>query len=81
MSRNLTELVKVNISGKRTLVISHNKKEDKILIGQQIHTHDEEGRPMNFFLKGALNIPTEMIKDVRDAIDEAIKELEKYILR
>ena len=73
--RNLKEIARVEVTDKRTIVISHNKKEDKVLIGQQIHTKDEEGKPMNFFLKGALNIPSEMLPEVGEAIDKAIEEL------
>ncbi len=74
--RNLKEIARVEVTDKRTIVISHNKKEDKVLIGQQIHTKDEEGKPMNFFLKGALNIPAEMLPKVSEAINEAIDELD-----
>lgn len=74
--RNLKEIVRVKVTDKRTIVISHNEQEDKIIIGQQIHTVDEEGKPMNFFLKGALNIPAEMLPKVGEAINEAIDELD-----
>jgi hypothetical protein len=74
--RNLKEIVRVKVTDKRTIVISHNEQEDKIIIGQQIHTVDEEGKPMNFFLKGALNIPAEMLPKVSEAINEAIDELD-----
>lgn len=74
--RNLKEIVRVKVTDKRTIIISHNEQEDKIIIGQQIHTVDEEGKPMNFFLKGALNIPAEMLPKVSEAINEAIDELD-----
>ena len=74
--RNLKEIVRIKVTDKRTIVISHNEQEDKIIIGQQIHTVDEEGKPMNFFLKGALNIPAEMLPKVSEAINEAIEELD-----
>ena len=74
--RNLKEIVRVKVTDKRTIVISHNEREDKIIIGQQIHTKDEEGKPMNFFLKGALNIPAEMLPKVSEAINEVIDELD-----
>lgn len=73
--RNLKEIVRVKVTDRRTIVISHNEREDKIIIGQQIHTIDEEGKPMNFFLKGALNIPAEMLPKVSEVINEAIDEL------
>jgi len=74
--RTLKEIVRVKVTDKRTIVISHNEQEDKIIIGQQIHTVDEEGKPMNFFLKGALNIPADMLPKVSEAINEAIDELD-----
>ena len=74
--RSLKEIVRVKVTDKRTIVISHNEQEDKIIIGQQIHTKDEKGKPMNFFLKGALNIPAEMLPKVSEAINEAIDELD-----
>ena len=73
--RNLKEIVRVKVTDKRTIVISHNEQEDKIIIGQQIHTVDEEGKPMNFFLKGALNFPADMLPKVEEAISKALDEL------
>lgn len=73
--RTLKEIVRVKVTDKRTIVISHNEQEDKIIIGQQIHTVDEEGKPMNFFLKGALNLPADMLPKVEEAINKALDEL------
>lgn len=73
--RNLKEIVRVKVTDKRTIVISHNEREDKIIIGQQIHTIDEGGKPMNFFLKGALNLPADMLPKVKEAISKALDEL------
>lgn len=76
MKNDLIRLASVDVSSKRTIVVSHNPEQGKIIIGQQIHTFDEDNRPLSFFLKGALNISEDMLPKVREAIEEAIKVLE-----
>jgi hypothetical protein len=69
------EIAAVNISSKRTIVLS--KSNENIIIGQKLSVKDDNDKPINFFLKGALNIPVDSIYDFRDAINDVIKHIEK----
>ncbi len=58
------QLATIDITKKRTVVISLNSQEEKVLIGQQIKTEDEDGAEINFFLKGALSVPVDQVHNL-----------------
>lgn len=78
MSNKFIEIVSVKVSPKRTIVISEVNKRDEgnIIIGQRLTVKDDNEKPINVFLKGALSIPKESIYDLRDALNETIKYFE-----
>lgn len=72
---NFVELAKVKISDKKEIVVS-KAQDETIKIGQRM-SFEDDNRKINFFLKGALEIPENKLYDLRDAINLAIKEIEK----
>ena len=70
-----TEITTMEVSEKRTLVFSEASKE-RIIIGQRMKTTDENNNVINFFLRGALNIPIENIVEFRDALNEVLVYLD-----
>lgn len=71
------EITSMSVSEKRTIVFSvTTASEKKVIIGQKMNAKDENNNNINFFLRGALNIPISNIIEFRDSINEVIRHLE-----
>jgi hypothetical protein len=78
MSNRFIEISSVKISPKRTIVFSQTANDNgNVIIGQKLTVKDENGKPLNFFMKGAMNIPVNSLYDFRDAVNLVLKSLEE----
>lgn len=75
--QGLIELAAAKVSTQRTIIISRHAQEHKIIIGQKLLLQDDEGKDINFFMKGAFNMSIDSLVIFRDAINEALSTLEQ----
>lgn len=76
-SNKFNEFSKAQIQETRNIVISEDTYNDMIVLGQQVTVNEGNGKVIAMFLRGAFYIDKDKLINVRDAINEALEEIEK----
>ena len=69
-------IITVPINDKKAIVVSfgHTESSTNVVIAQKLNV-TEEGKELSMFLKGSIQVPLDVLGNVRDALNIAIEKV------
>lgn len=73
---------RIRLNERKNIIVS--TKENSIIIAQQIIAKDDQGNPINIFVKNAITMDLNSLKALNKVLDKVIKDQDKdneYIIK